>query len=184
MALPQVWAENQEGKGRPHRGADVGILREVQEMTDKTIEGNWIMEKDEVIEGNLTVKGSILGKDGRRFNLTVKGNISAGNILAVDISAWDVSAWDISAGGNISAWDISAGGDVSAVGDISAVGNISAGNISAVDISARDISYYAFCIAYKSIKCRSIKGRRENSFRKCLDGKIEISDKAKEGCKK
>ncbi len=52
--------------------------------------------------------------------------------------------------------------------------NISAGNISAGDISAGDISYYAFCVVYSSIKCTSIKGRRENSFHKALDGKITI----------
>lgn len=53
--------------------------------------------------------------------------------------------------------------------------NIDALNINAWNIDAGDISYYAFCIAYKDIKCNSIKGRRENSFHKALDGKIIIT---------
>jgi hypothetical protein len=64
-------------------------------------------------------------------------------------------------------------------GDIVAY-NISAHDIIAHDISAYNISadgkisFYAFCIAACSIKCKSIAGRRENSIYKCLDGNLEI----------
>ena len=40
-----------------------------------------IMTKDTVIDGDLTV-ANIMGKDGARYNLTVKGNIDAHNIGA------------------------------------------------------------------------------------------------------
>jgi hypothetical protein len=63
----------------------------------KTIKGNLVLEKDTVFEESINVEGNILGKDGERYNLTVKGNISARDISARDISAWDISAKDISA---------------------------------------------------------------------------------------
>jgi hypothetical protein len=62
-------------------------------------------------------------------------------------------------------------------GDINA-GNINAGNISAGDINAGEIIYYAFCCVYKSIKCLSIKARREKHQKPvCLDGSITIKKK-------
>jgi len=62
---------------------------------------------------------------------------------------------------NIDAWDIKAY-------------NITAGNITAHNIEAKNIKYYAFCIAYDSLRCELISGTRENSFHKCLDQEIEI----------
>ena len=61
-----------------------------------------ILEKDTVYDCDLKVSGNILGKDGNKYSLTVKGNISAGNI-----TAWNISARNITAG-NISAWNITA----------------------------------------------------------------------------
>ena len=52
--------------------------------------------------------------------------------------------------------------------------DIDAGNINAGDIDARDIDYYAVCFARNSFKCKSIKGRRNNSKHFCLDSKIKI----------
>src|SRR3990167_8208184 len=89
------------------------------------------------------------------FNLDVEAKIEvAGNIKAGNINAWDIKA------GNINAWDIKAG-------------NINAGNINAGDINAEVVSYYAVVFAYKNIKVKSIKGRRENSKHFVLDGKLE-----------
>ena len=122
------------------------------------------MDKDMVYKDSLNVEGNILEKDGERYNLTVKGNISAHNISVSDISASDISALNISAH-NISASDISAS-------DIFA-SDISAHNIFASNISALNISYYAVCFAYRSIKCKSIKGSRKNSKHFVLDGEIE-----------
>jgi hypothetical protein len=121
----------------------------------KTIKGNLVLEKDTVFEESINVEGNILGKDGERYNLTVKGDITAWNISAGNISARDISARDISAR-DISARDITAR------------------DITAWNISARDISYYAFCIAYYNIKCKKIAGWRDGSFHKAIDGKIEV----------
>ena len=80
--------------------------------------------------------------------------------------------------------------NIKAHGNIDAHGNITACNIDAFDITAFDIDahgnikaknieYYAFCIAYKSLKCESIAGARKNSFHKCLDQEIEITKEIK-----
>ena len=50
--------------------------------------------------------------------------------------------------------------------------NIDAHNIDAHNINAWDIEYHAFCIAYETLKVKTIKGRRTNSFHKCLDNEI------------
>ena len=93
--------------------------------------------------------------------------ITAGNITARDITAWDITAFDITAG-NINARDITAF-------------DINAWNITAGNITAWDISYYAFCSAYQSIKCTSIKSRRQKAQEPiCLDGKLEIKPKEDE----
>lgn len=75
----------------------------------------------------------------------------------VDINVYNIKAGDIDAC-NIDAWDIKAW------------------NIQAGDINAREIEYYAFCIAYRNIHCKSIKGTRGNHAEPiCLDGKLHIT---------
>ena len=73
---------------------------------------------------------------------------------------------NIKAHGNITAWNIDAF-------------DIDAFDIDACIIKAKNIEYYAFCIAYKSLKCESIAGARKNSFHKCLDQEIEITKEIK-----
>ena len=73
------------------------------------------------------------------------------SINARDINAWNINARDINAL-DINAWNINAG-------------NINAGNI----------KYNAFCNVYNSIKCKSIKAKREiHNKPVCLEGKLEI----------
>lgn len=57
--------------------------------------------------------------------------------------------------------------------------NINAWDINAHNINALDIKYYAFCIAYETLKVKTIKGRRPNSFHKCLDNEIEYKKDTK-----
>lgn len=73
-----------------------------------------------------------------------------GNIVALDIDAWNIDAWNIDAR------------------------NIHAYNIRAYRINAENISFYALCFAYKSFKCKSITGRRENAKYGCLDSEVQI----------
>ncbi len=116
------------------------------------------------------------------FDLNIKSNIyaqqlEARNINTCNINAWNVNAWDIGAC-DVNAWDINAR-------DINAW-NIRASRIRARDINANDINsfsivadninYFAVCFAYENIKCKSIKGRRENAKHFVLDGKIEITE--------
>ena len=135
-------------------------LEEIQkyydERTDAYIfkeDGKWI---DLVIfEFDLRIKADIYAR-----------NIKAHHIFAYDIDAWNITAWDINAY-NIEAWDIIAW-------NIKAI-NIKVENIfKSTTINARDIRYHAICLAYSSIKCNSIKGRRDNAKYFVLDGEIEI----------
>ena len=89
------------------------------------------------------------------FDLDIKANIDACDINARDINAWNIESCDINAI-NINAYDITAD------------------DINAYDIKANNIIYFAVCFAYENIKCKSIKGRRENAEHFVLDGKIEI----------
>ena len=96
------------------------------------------------------------------FDLKIRANISAVNIEAHNIYAWDINAGDIKAG-DIDAVNIKAN-------------NIDCGNIEAINIKALDINYFAVCFAYYNIKCRSIKGKRNNAKHFVLDGKLEIAN--------
>lgn len=131
------------------------------------------------------------------FDLKIRANISAVNIEAHNIYAWDINAGDIIGGdidvlkivaghinaGNINARNIEAC-DIDALnikaGDIAAVNikvnNIYCENIEAINIEALDISYYAVCFAYNNIKCKSIKGRRNNAKHFVLDGTLEVEE--------
>jgi len=123
-------------------------------------------------------------------------NIEAENINAGDIDAWNIDAWNIDAlninAGNIKAWDINARNidarNVKArnidawnidawnidAWDIDAW-NIDAWDTKALDIDARNITYYAFCIAYGNIKCKSATGSREKCLPpQCIDGQLII----------
>ena len=134
------------------------------------------VERD-VKDNVLTIDGDVKFECSISISASIKvigdidaWNINAGNINALDINAWNINAWDIDAR-DIDARDIDAR-DINAW-DIDAW-NINAWDINARDIDARDILYYAFCIVYNSIKCLSIKAKREvHSEPICLDGKLE-----------
>ena len=95
------------------------------------------------------------------FDCKIPCSIKADNINARNINARNINAR------NINAFNINAF-------------NINAFNINARNINAFNIEYYALCIAYESLKCKLISGRRENSFHKCLDQEIEIIKKTEE----
>jgi len=97
------------------------------------------------------------------FDIEAK-NIKARDIKARNIDAYDIKAYNIDAD-NIEAWNIRAW-------NIEAR-DINANNIDANNINAYDINYQVFCIAYKSLKCKTIKGRRQNVVHLCLDQPIE-----------
>ncbi len=121
----------------------------------KIIEGNLILDDATFFDESLEVHGSILGKNGKRYNLTVNGNITAEDITAWNISAKNITAKDISAENitakninakNINAWNIT-------VLDITA-NDITAKDITALDISARNLD--AWDISAKNITARNL----------------------------
>ena len=111
------------------------------------------IEGDVKFECNISIEASII---------VTNGDINAWNINARDITAWDINAR------NITAFDITAC-------------DITACYLNAGNITAGNISYYGFCCAYQSIKCTSIKSRRQKAQEPiCLDGKLEIKPKEDE----
>ena len=132
----------------------------------KTIKGNLVLDRDTEFDEGIVVEGSIIGKDGLRYSLKVKGNIDAGdidawyidarNIDAGDIAAWDIDARNIDAG-DIAARNIDAG-DIDAW-DIDAL-NIAARNIDALNIAARNI-------AASFIVCESLKQKKGSKLVAC-----------------
>ena len=103
-------------------------------------------------------------------------DINAEKIAASDIDATDIKVHDIRAG-RIRCCDINADSIHSSDIHASAINanDIHSFNISAYSINAGNIDYYAVCFAYKDIKCKSIKGRRENAKHFVLDGKLEVT---------
>ena len=132
-------------------------IYKTQKEVEKDIEdGVLAIEGDVKFECSISIEAEII---------VTNGDINAGDINAGDINAWDINAGDINAR-NINARDINAG-------------DINAWDINARNINARDINYYAFCDVYQSIKCTSIKARREKHQEPiCLDGSLEIKKEA------
>ena len=145
---------------------------------------NWILKVDDNIKFTFDLKmdidiiaHNIYAKNIDANNIHVM-IIKADNINIIDIKAYDIYANYIKANDikaddiyiiNIEANNIDAN-------DIK-TNDINAYNINVNKIDANDINYYAICIAYKTIKCKSIKGRRKNSKHICLDWEIEIIKK-------
>jgi len=104
------------------------------------------------------IKDGVLNCKGEDVKFECSISIKASIIYAMNINAGDINAWDIDAR------DINAG-------------DIYAMNINAGDINARNINYFASCLSYNSIKCKSIEGRR-NPHQKpvCLDGELTIRE--------
>lgn len=90
-------------------------------------------------------------------NLTAK-NITAGNIDCEDLNAFDVNVYDIHAN------------------DINVL------NIKAYNIHGNNVKYWASCVSYKNITCRSIKGYRQNARHITLDGDIYALEKGEYQC--
>jgi hypothetical protein len=119
------------------------------------------------------------------FDCEIPCNLKAHNIVAHNIDALNIDAYNIDAR-NIDAHNLYAlniGAHNIDVRNLNAhnidVHNLYALNIDARKIYADNIKYYAFCIAYESLKCKSISGKRNNSLHKCLDREIEIIEDEK-----
>jgi hypothetical protein len=131
-------------------------LRKGFEM--KTIQGNWIMEKDEIIEDDLTVDGSIIGKDGKRFSLVVNGDLKCWDLDCFNLKCWDLDCHNLNCH-NLDCRELVCY------------------NLDCWDLVCFNLSFYAVCFAYNNIFCKSISGRRENGRYFVLDGNIVIDGK-------
>jgi len=131
----------------------------------KIFDSDLILEKSTIFNESITVKGDILCRYKGKYDLTVNGSIIAGDIKVGNLRADDITAKNIDAL-DISAFDIIAG-------------DISAFDIIAGDINVENIEYYAICLAYFHLKCKSIRGKRDNSNHFCLDEEIEYKKEGK-----
>ena len=141
-------------------------LEEIQQYYDKNINTYVFKENNKYIElvtfnFDLNIEANIVAKDINARNIKAF-NIFADNINAKAIHSWNLDADDIKAN-DIEAYYITAK-------------DIYASDISAGNIEANDISYFAVCVAYKNIKCKSISGRRDNAKHFVLDGKLEVKN--------
>ena len=135
-----------------------------KEVEKDIVDGVLKINEDVTFECNIDIDASI-----NAYNINAL-DINASNINANTINAYNINASKIDAY-NINAWDINAS-------KINA-NTINANTINAHNINALDIKYYAFCIAYETLKVKTIKGRRPNSFHKCLDNEIEYKKDTK-----
>ena len=129
--------------------------------------------EEDIKDGVLTIEGDV----EFQCPISITASIEAEDIIAWDIKAKDITARDIDAWGikseNVKAKEIDAWG-VEVEGIVEAL-DITAGDIIANDIIANNINYWAFCIAYNSIKCKNWEARRYNHKEPiCLDGKLII----------
>jgi hypothetical protein len=106
------------------------------------------------------IKGDLLMKENMIFteSLIVEGNIFGKNggrfnlFVKGDLNCLDLNCWDLTCR-DLNCWNLTSR-------DLNCKGNI---------------NYYAVCFAYRNIKCKSIKGRRENCKHFVLDGGIIIN---------
>ena len=102
-----------------------------------------------------------------------------------NFNGWDFNGWDFNGrdfnGGDFNGWDFNGGnfnGRDFNGGNFNGR-DFNGGNFNGRDFNGWDISYYGWFIVYKDIKCKSIKGRREKCFYKCLDGTLIIKKEEK-----
>ena len=67
----------------------------------KEFNGDLILEKDTEFSESIIVYGNIRGKDNKRFNLKVKGNLNCldlncKDLDCLDLNCWDLDCWDLS----------------------------------------------------------------------------------------
>ena len=145
-------------------------LKEIKKYYDRKT-NTYVFKEDNkyidlvVFNFDLNIKSNIYAQQLEARNINAC-NINAWNVNAQDIRACDINARNINAR-DINAWDIRA--------SRIRARDINANDINSVSIVADNINYFAVCFAYKNIKCKSIKGRRENAKHFVLDGKFEIA---------
>ena len=180
-----------------------------KEVEKDIVDGVLKINEDVTFECNIDIDASINAPTINAHNINALDinasninawDINAYNINASKIDAYNINAWDINASkinaNTINAWDINAYNINASKIDANTINayNINAHNINAYNINAHKINantinahninantieYYAFCIAYETLKVKTIKGKGPNSFHKCLDNEIEYKKDTK-----
>jgi hypothetical protein len=124
-----------------------------------TIKGNLILEKDTVFDEGIVVEGSILGKDGVRYDLKVKGNIDCNDINCNNIECYNIDCIKINC-------------------DNIDCGDINCHNIDAYYIDCHNISaYFIICESIKQKEGSKLIARhvltKRNSYKRKEQKAIE-----------
>ena len=61
----------------------------------KTIKGNLIMKEDMIFNGDLKVEGKILGKNGDKYNLIVKGDLTCRDLDCLNLTCRDLNCGEL-----------------------------------------------------------------------------------------
>ena len=125
----------------------------------------------------------LMNNDGRfDFN---GGNFNGWDFNGRDFNSWNFNGRDFNGrdfngrnfngvnfnGVNFNGWDFN-GRDFNGR-------DFNGGNFNGWNFNGENISYYGWFIVCKDIRCKSIIGRRENCFHKCLDGRLIIKSEGK-----
>ena len=142
-------------------------LRKTDSEKITVIYGNLVLKKNTTFENSIRVEGDIVGKDGMRYDLKVKGNIFASGLIIVNgINAWNIYAQFIRAR-NIKARDVIYGLEDINARNITTPGYICTSYLNALNITAgkisskfiyvrRDLNVFGNIRAVKDIKARNI----------------------------
>ena len=119
-----------------------------------TIKGNLILTKDTVFDESIVVEGSILGKDGFRYDLKVKGDINCYDIDCYNIDCHNIVCNNIVCHNidclNINCYDIDCYNIVCL--------NIDCHNIDCYNIDCHNIDCYDINASF--ILCESMKQKK------------------------
>ena len=157
-----------ENKDLILKDQDVRIEYQVteNEIRDVYCQNLFLMNNDGKFDFN---GGDFNGRDfnGRDFN---GKNFNGRDFNGRDFNSWNSNGW------NFDGWDFN-GRDFNGW-------DFNGKNFNGRNFNGENISYYGWFIVYEDIRCKSIIGRRENCFHKCLDGRLIIKSEGKSVGKK
>jgi len=135
----------------------------------KIIKGNLILKEDTTFNEDLIVKGNIICEGGI-------WDLKCRYLKCRDLECWDLECHNLECNDlkcrNLECWDLECRN--LECSDLECR-DLECGDLKCYNLECNDLNFYAFVIAYNSLKCKSWKSRRKNHIIKCLDKEIEIT---------
>jgi hypothetical protein len=99
-------------------------------------------------------------------NVKIECNISINAIIICrNLNCRNLNCWDFNCR-NLNCWNLNCM-------DLNCK-DLDCRDLNCENLNCRNLSYYAVAFAYESFKCKSVKGRRNNSKHFCLDSEVKI----------